>query len=201
MHVLMLGMKGIGGRGLSDHVAARVVGVRKVCALTPQCSFCCNVSFFRFSDSKVSRKITSILKTMFNGSWTTWKEVDKLARDELWVHFKELLKWEGLTDVSVHDALENSMKKRYPDIGMDGCKQMPPTAAELLELTHTKKGAFITLKSERVAAAYNGALVDKHESDHANHPRVKKLKEEMKVEIKEEMKNELKEEMHKELKE
>lgn len=45
-------------------------------------------SLCRFTDPKVSRKITSILKTMFNGSWTTWKEVDKSACDELWVHFK-----------------------------------------------------------------------------------------------------------------
>ncbi|GKE52830.1 hypothetical protein Tco_1487986 [Tanacetum coccineum] len=41
-----------------------------------------------FTEPKVSRKINSILKTMFNGSWTTWKEVDKSARDELWAHFK-----------------------------------------------------------------------------------------------------------------
>nr|GFB81165.1 transposase, Ptta/En/Spm [Tanacetum cinerariifolium] len=33
-----------------------------------------------------------------------------------------------------------------------------------------KKGAFIALKSERVAAAYNGALVDKYGSEPANHP-------------------------------
>ncbi|PWA47244.1 Transposase, Ptta/En/Spm [Artemisia annua] len=70
----------------------------------------------RFTDPKVSRKITSILKTMFNGSWTTWKEVDKSGRDELWAHFKELFKWEGFSDVLVHDAWENSKKKRYPDI-------------------------------------------------------------------------------------
>nr|GEW23914.1 hypothetical protein [Tanacetum cinerariifolium] len=55
-----------------------------------------------FTDPKVVHKITSILKTMFNGSWTTWKE--------------ELFKWEGLSDVLVHDAWENSMKKRYSDI-------------------------------------------------------------------------------------
>nr|GEU64858.1 hypothetical protein [Tanacetum cinerariifolium] len=46
----------------------------------------------------------------------------------------------------------------------------PPTAVELFELTHTKNEAFITLKSERVAAAYNGALVDKFGSDSTKHP-------------------------------
>nr|GEU38650.1 hypothetical protein [Tanacetum cinerariifolium] len=45
-------------------------------------------NIIEFTDPKVSRKITSILKTMFNGSWTTQKEVDKSARDELWAHFK-----------------------------------------------------------------------------------------------------------------
>ena len=29
---------------------------------------------------------------------------------------QELFKWEGFSDVLVHDAWENSMKKRYPDI-------------------------------------------------------------------------------------
>ncbi|GJX14723.1 transposase, Ptta/En/Spm [Tanacetum coccineum] len=176
---------------------------------------------------------------------TTWKEVDKSGRDELWAYFKELFKWEGLSDVLVNDAWENSMKKRYPDImskakneslklakvtgvqfegvectilkpynpewikskhwedmidrvwktekwlnkAISGSKnrntvkegsvskhcagsitisqhkrkfeqvhKRPPTAAELFELTHMKNRAFITLKSERVAAAYNGAL-------------------------------------------
>nr|GEV24935.1 hypothetical protein [Tanacetum cinerariifolium] len=111
MHLLMLGMKGIDGRGLSDHVAARVVGVRKA-----RMSQTRTLDGEEFTNPKVSRKITSILKTMFNGSWITWKEVDKSARDELWAHFKELFKWEGLSDVSVHDAWENSMKKRYPYI-------------------------------------------------------------------------------------
>ncbi|GJZ27368.1 hypothetical protein Tco_0571621, partial [Tanacetum coccineum] len=64
-----------------------------------------------FTDPKVIHKITSILKTMFNGSWTTWKEVENSGHDELWAHLKE-----GLSDVLVHDAWENSMKKRYPDI-------------------------------------------------------------------------------------
>ncbi|GJY98497.1 transposase, Ptta/En/Spm [Tanacetum coccineum] len=137
-----------------------------------------------FTDPKVVRKITSILKTMFNGSWTTWKEVDKSGRDELWAHFKELFKWEGLSDVLVHNAWKNSMKKRYPDITLkaklesmklakaagEQVHKRPPTAAELFELTHMKNGAFVTLKSERVAAAYNGALVEKYGSDPANHP-------------------------------
>ncbi|GJY81297.1 hypothetical protein Tco_0494048 [Tanacetum coccineum] len=93
-----------------------------------------------------------------------------------------------------------------------------------------KNRAFITLKSERVMAAYNGALVKKYGSDSANHPiydndlwkqcaampemirkveclggrswRVKgRIEEEMKVDLKEEICEELKEEMREELKE
>nr|GEV61919.1 hypothetical protein [Tanacetum cinerariifolium] len=95
----------------------------------------------------------------------------------------ELFKWEGLRDVLVHDASENSIKKRYSDImskarnesvklakAAGTSTQTPPTAAELFELTHTKNEAFITSKSERVAASYNGALVKKYGSDPANHP-------------------------------
>nr|GEZ05092.1 hypothetical protein [Tanacetum cinerariifolium] len=66
---------------------------------------------FGFTDPKVVHRITSILKTMFNGSWTTWKEVHKSGRDELWAHFKE-----GFSDVLVQEAWENSMKKHYSDI-------------------------------------------------------------------------------------
>ena len=51
-------------------------------------SLCCNILFYRFADAEVSRMLTVILKNMFNGSWTTWKEVNETARNELWVHFK-----------------------------------------------------------------------------------------------------------------
>ncbi|GKG10505.1 hypothetical protein Tco_0341905, partial [Tanacetum coccineum] len=37
-----------------------------------------------FADTKVSHAITTIFKNMFNGYWTTWKEVNKFDRDELW---------------------------------------------------------------------------------------------------------------------
>nr|GEU48711.1 hypothetical protein [Tanacetum cinerariifolium] len=196
-----------------------------------------------FTEPKVVRKITSILRTMFNGSWTTWKEVDKSGRDELWAHFKELFKWEGLSDVLVHDAWENSMKKRYLNImskarnesvklakAAGTSTQMPPTTAELFEFTHTKNEAFITSKSKRVAATYNGALVEKYRPDPANHPIYdddlskkcagddmkggvfgwgsivhgelkEELKEEVKVDLKKEMKVDLKEEMKADLKE
>nr|GEU64250.1 hypothetical protein [Tanacetum cinerariifolium] len=107
-----------GGCGLSDHVAARGWGQKskdepntdvsrhqrgsniiEQVPYDPSKRNMISLDGREFTDPKVSRKITSILKTMFNASWTTWKEVDKSAHDELWAHFKE-----------------NSMKKRYPDI-------------------------------------------------------------------------------------
>ncbi|GKB42202.1 transposase, Ptta/En/Spm [Tanacetum coccineum] len=60
----------------------------------------------------------------------------------------ELFKWEGLSDVLVHDAWENSMKKRFPDI-------MSKARGESVKLAQ---------------ATYNGALVEKYGSDRANHP-------------------------------
>ncbi|GJX94469.1 cysteine-rich receptor-like protein kinase 8 [Tanacetum coccineum] len=65
-----------------------------------------------FADTKVSRTITTIFKNMFNGSWTTWKEVNKSDRDELWAYFK----WEVVTDVLVREVWEDTMKNCYPNI-------------------------------------------------------------------------------------
>ncbi|GJU59863.1 hypothetical protein Tco_1237629 [Tanacetum coccineum] len=101
-----IGRGGRGGRGLSDHEAAR--GVQEPIGKDEPNT---DVSQRRrgstlsnkFTDPKVSRKITSILKTMFNGSWTTWKEVDKSARDEFWAHFKNYLD-------SVRGELKEEMK-------------------------------------------------------------------------------------------
>ncbi|PWA66861.1 hypothetical protein CTI12_AA112900 [Artemisia annua] len=66
-------------------------------------------------------------------------------------------------DLKIVDTADQLEKKEQ-------VHKRPPNAAELFELTHAKKGAFITSKSERVAAACNGALVDKYGSDPANHP-------------------------------
>ncbi|GKA80186.1 hypothetical protein Tco_0786782 [Tanacetum coccineum] len=41
-----------------------------------------------FADAKVSHTITTFFKNMFNGYWTTWKEVNKSDRDELWAYFE-----------------------------------------------------------------------------------------------------------------
>ncbi|GJR50948.1 hypothetical protein Tco_1401469 [Tanacetum coccineum] len=67
----------------------------------------------------------------------------------------ELFKWEGLSDVLVHDAWENSMKKRYPDI-------MSKARGESVKWH--RRPVF------NLRAAYNGALVKKYGSDPANHP-------------------------------
>nr|GEU32264.1 hypothetical protein [Tanacetum cinerariifolium] len=61
----------------------------------------------------------------------------------------ELFKWEGLSDVLVYDAWENSMKKRYLDIMLNARRESVKLAQ---------------------AATYNGALVDKYRSDPTNHP-------------------------------
>ncbi|CAI9299561.1 unnamed protein product [Lactuca saligna] len=55
-----------------------------------------------FTDQiSVIRAITCILKTMFDGPWTSWKKVDKEHRDAMWEHFK---------------VWEDCMKKRFPDV-------------------------------------------------------------------------------------
>ncbi|XP_052625800.1 uncharacterized protein LOC122197311 [Lactuca sativa] len=56
----------------------------------------------------VIRAITCIMKTMFDGPWTSWKKVDKEHRDAMWEHFK--------TDVLARKVWEDCMKKRFPDV-------------------------------------------------------------------------------------
>ncbi|GJW30492.1 hypothetical protein Tco_0047367 [Tanacetum coccineum] len=51
---------------------------------------------------------------MFNGSWTTWNEVKRSARGELWELFKAFFQWEVVPDVLVHKVWEASMRKIYP---------------------------------------------------------------------------------------
>ncbi|GJW80096.1 hypothetical protein Tco_0144071 [Tanacetum coccineum] len=88
----------VGGRGLSDHATTRGWGQKSIrtnnfgtrSKTNATMSFDTGVQEHvgenepntDVIDIKVSHKITSILKTMFNGSWTTWKEVDKSTRDE-----------------------------------------------------------------------------------------------------------------------
>ncbi|CAI9269423.1 unnamed protein product [Lactuca saligna] len=64
----------------------------------------------------VIRAITCILKTMFDGPWTSWKKVDKEHRDAMWEHFKGLYVWPEETDVLARKVWEDCMKKRFPDV-------------------------------------------------------------------------------------
>ncbi|CAH1431621.1 unnamed protein product [Lactuca virosa] len=63
----------------------------------------------------VIRDIICILKTMFDGPWTSWKKVDKEHRDAMWEHFKGLYVWPEETDVLARKVWEDCMKKRFPD--------------------------------------------------------------------------------------
>nr|KAJ0196420.1 hypothetical protein LSAT_V11C700360690 [Lactuca sativa] len=64
----------------------------------------------------VIRAIACILKTMFDGPWTSWKKVDKEHHDAMWEHFKGLYVWPEATDVLARKVWEDCMKKRFPDI-------------------------------------------------------------------------------------
>ncbi|CAH1434193.1 unnamed protein product [Lactuca virosa] len=69
-----------------------------------------------FTDQiSVIRDITCILKTMFDGPWTSWKKVDKEHRDAMWEHFKGLYVWPEETDFLARKVWEDCMKKRFPD--------------------------------------------------------------------------------------
>ncbi|CAI9260090.1 unnamed protein product [Lactuca saligna] len=70
-----------------------------------------------FTDQiSVIRVITCILKTMFDGPWTSWKKVDKEHRDAMWEHFKGLYVWPEETDVLARKVWEDCMKKRFPNV-------------------------------------------------------------------------------------
>ncbi|CAI9299560.1 unnamed protein product [Lactuca saligna] len=70
-----------------------------------------------FTDQiSVIRAITCILKTMFDGPWTSWKKVDKEHRDAMWEHFKGLYVLPEETDVLARKVWEDCMKKRFPDV-------------------------------------------------------------------------------------
>ncbi|PWA89856.1 Transposon, En/Spm-like protein [Artemisia annua] len=60
--------------------------------------------------------IIYIFKNKFNGSWTTWNEVNRFARDELWALSKAFFQWEVVSDVLVREVWEDSMRKLYPGL-------------------------------------------------------------------------------------
>ncbi|GJS96133.1 transposase, Ptta/En/Spm [Tanacetum coccineum] len=123
-----------------------------------------------FTDAKVSRKITSILKTMFNGSWTTWKEVDKSARDELWAHFKAAgVQFEGADCTILKPYNPEWIKSKHWEDMIDRVwktKKWLNKAVSGSKNRNTVKEVFL----DYLQAAYNGAVVDKYGSDPANHP-------------------------------
>ncbi|GJZ78280.1 hypothetical protein Tco_0642952 [Tanacetum coccineum] len=154
-----------------------------------------------FTDPKVVRKITSILKTMFNGSWTTWKEVDKSGR--------ELFKWEGLSDVLVHDAWEEEALSRYhvkgqsrvSEIGKGGQYDKKGGVfgwGSMSDPQYTMTG---TPSTTRCTGAPSGSKDVQNYLDSVRRELKDELKEEMKVDLKEEMKDNLKEELKADLKE
>ncbi|PWA83563.1 hypothetical protein CTI12_AA167430 [Artemisia annua] len=69
----------------------------------------------RFTATTI-RMIIYIFKNMFNGSWTTWNEVKRSARDELWGLFKAFFQWEVVADVLVREVWEDSMRRLYPGL-------------------------------------------------------------------------------------
>ncbi|GKB95924.1 hypothetical protein Tco_0982061 [Tanacetum coccineum] len=104
-----------------------------------------------FTNTKVSRTITTIFKNMFNGSWTTWKEVNKSNRDELWAYFKKCFQWEVVTDVLVREVWEDTMKNHYPNIMLKARNE--------------------SIKMARLAeAAYKEAVVAKYRPSPYTHP-------------------------------
>nr|KAJ0210692.1 hypothetical protein LSAT_V11C400201260 [Lactuca sativa] len=70
-----------------------------------------------FTDQiSVIRAITCILRTMFDGPWTSWKKVDKEHRDAMWEHFKGLYVWPEETDVLARKVWVDCIKKQFPDV-------------------------------------------------------------------------------------
>ncbi|CAH1420439.1 unnamed protein product [Lactuca virosa] len=70
----------------------------------------------QFTSPEAIRAVTSTLKSMFNGPWSSWRNVDLINREALWQHFKELYQWEAkYTDQVIKVAWENVMKRRFSD--------------------------------------------------------------------------------------
>ncbi|CAH1450557.1 unnamed protein product [Lactuca virosa] len=78
-----------------------------------------------FKDAYVIRSIPSILKTMFNGPWTTWKDVDAINSETLWQHFKGLYQWDPYkyTDEVIHDAWKEVMKSCFSESMTNALKE------------------------------------------------------------------------------
>ncbi|GJZ20234.1 hypothetical protein Tco_0556824 [Tanacetum coccineum] len=57
------------------------------------------------------RMIICIFKNMFNGSWTTWNEVNMFARNELRALFKGVV-----DDVLVSEVWEDCVRKLCPNL-------------------------------------------------------------------------------------
>ncbi|KAL4585460.1 hypothetical protein LXL04_010081 [Taraxacum kok-saghyz] len=69
-----------------------------------------------FSDHpEVIRDITCILKTMFRGTWDSWKSIDKDDREAMWCLFKNMYEWPEESDGLARKVWEICMKKRIPD--------------------------------------------------------------------------------------
>ncbi|CAH1418701.1 unnamed protein product [Lactuca virosa] len=79
----------------------------------------------QFEDASVIRSILSTLKTMFNGPWTIWKDVDAINSEALWQHFKGLYQWDPYkyTDEVIHDAWTEVMKICFSDIMTNARKE------------------------------------------------------------------------------
>ncbi|CAI9276920.1 unnamed protein product [Lactuca saligna] len=87
------------------------------------------------------RAIACILKTMFDGPWTSWKKIDKEHHDAMWEHFKQA-----------------TLKR-------------PPTGVELYARLDTKRSTqeYITPKAAKVKEAYESAMVAKFGDDTSYH--------------------------------
>ncbi|CAI9284921.1 unnamed protein product [Lactuca saligna] len=102
-----------------------------------------------FTDQiSVIRAITCILKTMFDGPWTSWKKVDKEHRDAMWEHFKGLYVWPEETNVLARKVWEDCMKKRFPDI-MRRAREASLKLAKAANVNASLEGDLSLLKDYR----------------------------------------------------
>ncbi|CAI9285703.1 unnamed protein product [Lactuca saligna] len=103
-----------------------------------------------FTDQiSVIRAITCILKTMFDGPWTSWKKVDKEHRDAMWEHFKGLYVWPEETDVLARKVWEDCMKKRFPDV-MRRAREASLKLAKAANVNASLEGDLSLLKDYRL---------------------------------------------------
>ncbi|GJW98628.1 hypothetical protein Tco_0180436 [Tanacetum coccineum] len=55
----------------------------------------------------VVRSISSMLKNSFHGPWNVWTNVDQDSRDVLWMHFKNIYRWDPCINEEVHGVWEH----------------------------------------------------------------------------------------------